>query len=330
MNRLIKGDNINGLQWLLDNGYEKKIDLIYIDPPFATGVDFAIGEDRVSTISSSKSDKIAYTDSLKGAEFIDWLKERIILLERLLSDDGSFYLHIDYKVGHYVKVMLDSVLGINNFRHDITRIKCSPKNFSRRDWGNVKDMILFYSRGDYTWNEVPEPYTEEDLKKLFKKKDANGYYTTVPLHAPGEGKGGKTMEEFRGQKPPKGRHWRVGVDILEQWDFQGLIEWSKTGNPRKKVYANDRVKKGKKRQDIWNFKDPMYPKYPTEKNHEMLEVIVKASSNEGDTVLDCFAGSGSTLLIADRLGRRYIGIDQSDSSIKVINDRLDNFEFLEL
>ena len=135
MNRLIKGDNINGLQWLLDNGYEKKIDLIYIDPPFATGVDFAIGEDRVSTISSSKSDKIAYTDSLKGAEFIDWLKERIILLERLLSDDGSFYLHIDYKVGHYVKVMLDSVLGIKNFRHDITRIKCSPKNFSRRDWG---------------------------------------------------------------------------------------------------------------------------------------------------------------------------------------------------
>ena len=74
----------------------------------------------------------------------------------------------------------------------------------------------------------------------------------------------------------------------------------------------------------------MYPKYPTEKNHEMLEVIVKASSNEGDIVLDCFAGSGSTLLIADRLGRRYIGIDQSDSSIKVINDRLDNFEFLEL
>jgi adenine-specific DNA-methyltransferase len=122
--------------------------------------------------------------------------------------------------------------------------------------------------------------------------------------------------------PPRGRHWRYPPDVLEQLDRQGLIEWSSTGNPRKKIYADEFVKKKMYRQDIWEFKDPQYPSYPTEKNLEMLKVIVEASSNRGDIVLDCFSGSGTTLIAAEQLGRRWIGIDNSPKAIEVTLKRL--------
>ena len=143
-NLLIHGDNIVAMKQLLDDGYKGKIDLVYIDPPFATGGVFGVDSDgRVATISKSNDSTIAYKDTLVGQEFIEFLRERVVLIRELLSDKGSLYLHIDYKIGHYVKVMLDEVFGIDNFRNDITRIKCNPKNFSRVGYGNIKDMILF-------------------------------------------------------------------------------------------------------------------------------------------------------------------------------------------
>jgi len=108
--------------------------------------------------------------------------------------------------------------------------------------------------------------------------------------------------------------------LLEEWDKQGLIEWSTNGVPRKKIFLDE--KDGKKMQDIWEFKDPQYPNYPTEKNLELLKFIINASSNEGDLVLDCFCGSGTTLLAAQELNRKWIGIDQSDQAIKIVKKRL--------
>ena len=124
--------------------------------------------------------------------------------------------------------------------------------------------------------------------------------------------------------PPKGRHWRSEVSILEQWDNNGLIEWSNNGNPRKKIYFDEQ--EGKRMQDIWEFKDPQYPVYPTEKNADLLDIIVKTSSNEDSIVLDCFAGSGTTLKSAQTNGRQWIGIDQSDEAIKAIITKLDGVE----
>ena len=121
-------------------------------------------------------------------------------------------------------------------------------------------------------------------------------------------------------KPPKGRHWRVKTDLLKKWDKEGLIEWSKTNNPRKKFYYEE--SEGKRITDIWNFKDPQYPIYPTEKNLEMLKLIIKTSSNHNSIVLDCFCGSGSTLMASQELGRKWIGIDSSDSAIKISKKRL--------
>lgn len=320
-NKLIHANNLTALKTLLDD-YVGKIDLVYIDPPFATNGHFRISDDRASTISSASGDAIAYSDTLVGADFLEFLRERLIFIRELLSDRGSIYLHIDYKIGHYVKLVMDEVFGREMFRNDITRIKCNPKNFNRKAYGNIKDLILFYSKSATpTWNDPRMPFTAEDEERLFKKVDNDGRrYTTIPLHAPGETSNGNTSKEWKGMKPPKGRHWRTDPAILEEWNKQGLIEWSSNGVPRKKIFLDE--KDGKKMQDIWEFKDPQYPQYPTEKSLDMLKFIVEASSNEGDLVLDCFAGSGTTLVAAQSLNRNWIGIDQSEPAIKVVQKRL--------
>lgn len=209
-----------------------------------------------------------------------------------------------------------------NFRNDIARVTCNPKNFRRQAYGNIKDMILFYSKTDSpTWNEPRIPLTDEEARRLFRKVDASGRrYTTVPLHAPGETQNGKTGQPWRGLMPPKGRHWRSPPEILEELDRQGLVEWSATGVPRKKILADEQV--GKRAQDVWEFKGPQYPGYPTEKNLDLLKFIIAASSNPGDLVLDCFCGSGTTLVAAQQLGRRWIGVDQSEHAIRSAERRL--------
>lgn len=320
-NKLIHGDNLAVLKLLLDD-FAGKVDLVYIDPPFATNGHFKISDDRASTVSSSNGDVIAYSDTLIGADFLEFLRERLILLRELMSDRGSIYLHIDYKIGHYVKLIMDEVFGIKNFRNDITRIKCNPKNFQRKAYGNIKDLILFYSKSDNPiWNDQKVPFSDEDVVRLFKKVDEDGRkYTTIPLHAPGETANGNTGKEWRGIKPPKGRHWRSDPAILEEWDNQGLIEWSVNDVPRKKIFVDE--SDGKKMQDIWEFKDPQYPSYPTEKNLDLLKFIVETSSNEGGLVLDCFCGSGTTLVAAQQLNRNWIGVDKSEHAIKVAKKRL--------
>ncbi|MBF0211384.1 MAG: site-specific DNA-methyltransferase [Desulfamplus sp.] len=322
-NLLIKGENIQGLNYLLkERKLQGTIDLIYIDPPFATNGNFTITDGRASTISNSKNGDIAYSDKLIGDDFIEYLKERLTLLKELLSEKGSIYLHIDYKIGHYVKIMMDEVFGIENFRNDITRIKCNPKNFDRVGYGNLKDLILFYTKSSKPlWNEPREKYTEKDLEKLFPKTDKQGRkYTTVPIHAPGETQNGESNQPFKGINPPKGRHWRNDIKTLEQWDKDGLIEWSSKGNPRKIIFADER--EGKRVQDIWEYKDPQYPVYPTEKNADLLDLIVRTSSNHGSIVLDCFCGSGTTLKAAQINGRNWIGIDKSEHAIKATIQKL--------
>ena len=314
------GNNLSILRSLLENpSYKDKINLIYIDPPFGTKQLFKGGQERTSTISSSLDDDVAYDDTMIGIEFLEFLRQRLILLHDLLANDGSIYVHIDSKMGYQVKIIMDEIFGEENFINDITRIKCNPKNFSRQAYGNYKDLILFYSKtSDYVWNDSLEEYTKKDVERLFPKKDKNGRrYTTNPLHAPGETKNGETGKPWRDMNPPKGRHWRYKPSVLEELDKQGLIEWSSTGNPRKIIYADEHLKKKKKRQDIWEFKDPAYPEYPTEKNLDLLKTIISASSNSNGIVLDCFAGSGTTLIASEMLNRKWIGIDDSILAFEV-------------
>jgi len=336
-NLLIKSENIEALKYLLDvKGLRGKVDLIYTDPPFATDCDFRMSGNRAATVSHSRSGQIAYTDHLLGKDFVEYIRERLLLMRELLSDRGSIYLHTDYKIGHYLKVMMDGVFGIDNFRNDITRVKCNPKNFKRIGYGNIKDMILFYTKTDNPiWHEPKMPYTAKDLERLFPKVDKMGRrYTTVPLHAPGETQNPK---RFKGILPPEGRHWRTAPELMEQWDKEGLIEWSESGNPRKIIYADE--KEGKRMQDIWEFKDPQYPIYPTEKNIDFIRMIVRTSSDEGSIVVDPFCGSGTTLMAAATERRNWIGIDRSEAAIKVTKERMmmgelsifsENIDFIDL
>ena len=311
---------------LQDNQIAGRVNLIYIDPPFATSQDFTYDKVRPATISRNSDSEIAYSDNLTGNEYLEFLKSRLILLREILANDGSIYVHIDYKVGHYVKILMDEIFGRGRFINDITRIKCNPKNFNRRGFGNIKDMILYYSKTEnYIWNEQREPMTDADLKRLYPKVERDGrHYTTTPLHAPGETMNGVTGQAWKGLFPPKGRHWRYKPEELTRLHEEGLIEWSPNKVPRLKIYADEAEIKGKKRQDIWEFKDPQYPEYPTEKNLDMLKLIIQTSSNPGDIVLDCFAGSGTTLVAAQKLNRKWIGIDDSPIALEIIKKRIKN------
>lgn len=263
-NMLIFGDNLIVLENLLkESELIGKIRVIYIDPPFGTNQDFKSGISR--TISKSRGDTTAYEDRIVGTEYIEFLRKRLILLRELLADDGSIYVHIDWNMCHYVKVLMDEIFGQEQYINNITRIKCNPKSFKRKAYGNMTDAILFYSKTDsYVWNDQREEFTEEQIKALFPKVDKEGrHYTTLPLHAPGETLNGPTGKEWKGRNPPRGSHWQYPPEELEKLDEQGLIEWSSTGNPRRIYYAEEAIKKGKKRQDIWEFKDPPYPSYPT-------------------------------------------------------------------
>jgi adenine-specific DNA-methyltransferase len=323
---VFRGDNLEALRYLREKPVAKTpIDLVYIDPPYATGQSFTVSEKRASTISRTENGVTAYSDELTGYAFLEFLRKRFILIRELMSEQASLYVHIDYKIGHYVKVILDEVFGESRFRSDLTRIKCNPKNFSRRAFGNVKDLILFYTKTDnYIWNEARKSFSKNDLLRLYPKADANGkHYTTVPVHAPGETRNGKTGGEWKGMRPPTGRHWRYEPAKLDLLDSEGRIEWSKNGNLRIIVYSDEAAKRGAKYQDILEYKDPPFPRYPTEKNSELLQLLVATSSNPGSTVLDAFAGSGTTLEAAWRCGRNFIGIDQSEQSIHTIATRFE-------
>ena len=316
INKLILGENRIVLKNLLQK-YHSKIDLVYIDPPYATKNVFTISNEKANAISRSETDDIAYSDDLLGPEYIEYIREVLVLLKELLSEKGSIYIHIDYKIGHYIKIICDEIFGKDNFLNDIARIKCNPKNFEKRSFGNIKDMILFYSKSqNHIWNDPKIEMTEKDQNRLFKKIDKDGRrYTTVPVHAPGETKNGVTGKPWRGMNPPKGRHWRVDPEKLDELDQQGLIEWSKTGVPRKKIFFDEN--EGKRVQDIIEFKDSQNPSYPTEKNLDLLKFLINTSSNKDSLVLDCFCGSGTTLKAAEELGRKWIGIDKSKTAIEI-------------
>ena len=314
------GDNLDGLARLAATGV--RVDLVYIDPPFGTSNEFLMNADRANTVSASG--ELAYADTLRGGDYLEQLRLRLEAIRSIMSDDGSIYVHIDVKMEHHVRLLMDEVFGPRNFRNSVTRIKCNPKNFNRHSYGNIKDTILFYSVSPHRikWHPQEEPLTADDAESRYPLVDAEGRrYATTPLHAPGTTRNGPTGGLWRGMPPPTGRHWRYPPDRLDELDAAGLIAWSSTGNPRKIIYADQSA--GKLPQDVWVYKDPQRPSYPTQKNAAMLERIILTSSEPGDTVLDCYAGSGGTLLEAARLGRRFVGMDDSPVAWEVIRKRME-------
>ncbi|WP_289501408.1 site-specific DNA-methyltransferase [Gloeocapsopsis sp. IPPAS B-1203] len=317
-NRLIYGENLRVLKALLDDvNVAGKVRLIYIDPPYATGSGF-----------ESRKQSHAYHDLINGADYLEFLRQRLILLRELLANDGSIYVHLDDNMAFPVKVLMDEIFGSKNFRNWIARKKCNPKNYTRKQYGNISDYILFYTKSEnYVWNQAFEAWTDDTAKKEYQyvEEGTGRRYKKVPIHAPGT-RNGATGQRWKGMLPPPGKHWQYTPETLDEMDARGEIYWSPTGNPRRKVYLDN--SKGIPVQDIWlDFKDAHNQNikitgYPTEKNSEILRRIILASSNTGDLVLDAFSGSGTTVAVAEELKRQWIAIDNSSLAIETTVHRL--------
>lgn len=315
-NRFYYGDNLDVLLHLMNSGYKERVRLIYIDPPFATASSFV-----------NRDQEPAYSDFLCGGEYVEFLRERLIVMRELLADNGSIYLHLDGNMVFAMKLIMDEVFGEKNCRAFITRKKCSTKNYTKNTYGNISDYILFYSKTeDYVWNRPFDPWDDEKMLEQYPCVDAatGKRYKKVPIHAPGT-RNGETGKAWRGKLPPKGKHWQYTPEKLDALDAAGEIYWSPTGNPRRMVFCEP--DKGIPIQDIWlDYRDCVNQAqrttgYPTEKNYDMLKMIVGASSNPGDIVLDCFAGSGTALGAAFELERKWIGVDNSIESVKAVLKR---------
>jgi adenine-specific DNA-methyltransferase len=317
---LYYGDNLGILRALLqDPEVCHKVKLVYLDPPFATGGVF-----------ESRDGHHAYEDLAYGAHYLEFLRQRLIILRELMDPKGSIYLHLDETMAFAMKLIMDEIFSPANFRNWITRKKSNRKNFTRKQYGNIADYILFYTKtGEYTWHRPYEEWTEEWAAREYQyvEEGTGRRYKKVPVHAPGV-RNGATGQPWRGKLPPPGKHWQFPPQVLDELDAKGEIYWSPTGNPRRKIYFD--LSQGVPVQDIWLDCRDAYNQmievtgYPTEKPVELLRRIVSASSETGDLVLDCFAGSGTTLVAAEELGRRWIGVDSGIEAIATTVKRLAN------
>ena len=261
--------------------------------------------------------------------YLTMMAQRMVELRRVLKDTGSIYLHCDPTASHYLKLLMDSVFGSPKFRNEIIWKRTSAHSDvvqGARHMGRIHDIILRYSKGaEPTWNTVYVPYDQQYIDSAYKYSDAAGRrFQTQPLHAAKAG--GDTRYEWKGKLPPPGRYWAFSKENMERMDAEGRITYSRTGTPRYKIYLDESP--GKPLQDIWDDIAAVHvrPKerlgYPTQKPEALLERIVNASSNEGDVVLDPFCGCGTAIAAAERLNRRWIGIDITHIAITLIRHRI--------
>lgn len=317
-NRLYASDNLSVLNALCaEPSVRGHVRLVYIDPPYATGFAF-----ESATVGA------AYHDDQIGADYLSALRQRLVLLRELLAEDGSMYLHLDATMIFQAKLLMDDIFGEKQFINLITRIKCNPKNQVRRGYGDVCDYVLFYSKGrNYVWNQPTLRWDETAGAREYNciEVSTGRRYKKVPCHLPGV-RNGETGLPWRGKPPPPGKHWVHSPTRLDEMDSRGEIYWSPSGNPRRKLYLDQSA--GKRQSNLWTeFRDTQNQNaevtgYPTEKNLDMLRLIVKASSNPGDLVLDAYAGSGTTLAAAAENDRNWIGIDESPAAIATSIERL--------
>jgi adenine-specific DNA-methyltransferase len=199
-NKLYFAENMEILGALMeDPSVHGQVSLIYIDPPYAT-----------NSVFESREQKIAYHDLLGGADFVEFLRERLVLLRELLSERGSIYVHLDENMAFPMKLVMDEIFGADKFRNFITRKKCNTKNYTHRTYGNISDYILFYSKTDtYTWNRPLLAWSEKTAKKEYTYLEAatGRRFKKVPLHAPGV-RNGATGKLWREMSPPPGKHWQ--------------------------------------------------------------------------------------------------------------------------
>ncbi|MDR1219577.1 MAG: site-specific DNA-methyltransferase [Treponema sp.] len=317
INRLILGDNLEILKGL----EAESVDLIYLDPPFFSNRNYEV-------IWGDAGEVRSFQDRWAGGidHYIAWLKERVEEMYRILKPTGSIFLHCDWHADAYIRVdILDRIFGMNNFRNHIIWKRTNAKNNITQRMGIIIDTIFFYSKSDaFKMNLIRGDYSPEQMSR-YKQEDENGLYRCDDLTAPGKSR----QFIWRGVHSGANRSWRFTEEALEELVQKDLITYQKDGRPRKdglKKYLSET--EGALIGNLWDDIDRVGNTsnerigYPTQKPEVLLERIIKCASNEGDIVLDPFMGGGTTIAVADRLNRQWIGIDQSAMAVKVTELRL--------
>ena len=391
-NRLYYGDN---LEILRNREYfpDECVDLIYLDPPFNSNRNYNVlfkaesgadseaqitafedtwhwGETAEETyrhlivnapekVSTAIEALLNLIDRNQMMAYLVMMTSRLVELRRVLKPTGSLYLHCDPTASHYLKIVLDAIFGVQNFRNEIIWKRASAHSLGAKQWSAVHDVILMYSRSaSWCWNVAYEAYDEKYLKKFYRHQDERGTYRIDNLTG-GKAGGAEAYQPWRGRSPYSGRAWalpkyqrfpdwlkellppefewnRLGIHAkLDLFDEHKMIHWPKkeTGVPGLKSYLEG--KPGKIAGDNWTDINYLVGSakerlgYPTQKPEALLERIISASSNEGDIVLDPFCGCGTAIAAAHKLGRKWIGIDITHLSIALQKYRLlDMFELV--
>jgi site-specific DNA-methyltransferase (adenine-specific)/adenine-specific DNA-methyltransferase len=337
-NKLIWGDNKLILSSLKSGALRRQIEdagglkLIYIDPPFDVGADFSMDiEIGGETFHKEPNllEQIAYRDTWgRGADsFISMIYERLILMRDLLHNEGSIYVHCDWRVNAFIRVVLEEVFGRDTFQNEIIWIRTNAHNMQTRGYVRSQETIFYATKSrNFVFNEQRTEYGEAQLSRY--KKDENGrLYTGRDMTFSSANP--NRQFEWRGTKPPPNRSWGYPLEKLEELWAQGLILTKADGTPRLdglKTYLDET--KGKPVTTVWDDVGRIGNTaserldYPTQKPEALLERILKTSSNEGDLVADFFCGSGTTAAVAEKLGRKWIATDLGKFGIHTTRKRL--------
>ena len=350
-NQLYFGDNLDILR---NHVADASVDLIYLDPPFNSNANYNVlfqeksGQQSAAQITAFEDtwhwnldSESAYRDVVANASgklpdllqamrsflgdndmmaYLTMMAQRMVELHRVLKDTGSIYLHCDPTASHYLKLLMDSVFGAENFRNEITWKRFNFHADAKR-FGRITDRVLLYSKStNYQWNQQRTPFKEAYLESHFRHTDEDGrLYRLDNLNSPG-GRG--PVYEFHGIT----RAWRYTQENMLKLENEGRIFVTPGHIPQLKRYLDEL--QGEAVNDIWTDIPPINPRakerlgYPTQKPEALLERIVSASSNEGDVVLDPFCGCGTAIAAAERLNRRWIGIDVTHIAITLIRHRI--------
>jgi len=352
-NRLYLGDNLEVLRQSI---CDDSIDLIYLDPPFASDEIYAF----VCSSSDGTSKRVtafddtwnwtaetaetlldiqsrnaglalmlnALSQSLRYnglAAYLVMMGVRLLELKRVLKSNGSLYLHCDASASGYLRVILDLIFGAENFRNEIMWKRTSSHNDSKK-WAHIHDTIFFYAGKGFTWNPVYLDHDPEYVQKFYRFEDERGRYRLHEIiRTASMGPRPNLAYEYQGYRPEWG--WRLVREKVEALDCDGRLTWSNSGRPYLKRYLHEQ--KGTPCSSLWTDIPPLSHAaaerigYPTQKPLSLLERIIVASSNEGDWVLDPFAGCGTSTHAAEKLRRHWIGIDVSELAVTLMRHRLD-------
>jgi DNA modification methylase len=296
------------------------VDLCYLDPPFFSNRNYEV-------IWGDEAEVRSFEDRWKGGirHYIDWMEQRVVQLHRVLKPTGSIYLHCDPNASHYLKVMMDGLFDQRRFQNEIIWKRFSAKNDPKR-YGRSHDAILFYTKSaSYTWNPEYGPFEDDYVEQNYRytEEETGRRYRLSDLTA--NKPGGDTSYEWHGAHPYKGRYWAYSREQMDKFFEEGRIVFRRTGMPVYKRYLDEQP--GVPLQDVWtdirlHAGSNERVGYPTQKPEALMDRIIRASSNKGDVVLDPYCGCGTTLVVAERLHRQWVGIDISPTAVRLMKRRL--------